>query len=269
MSYISIMLASDWTYPRFLDLPERPRKPRSTGLTHVLDRGVDAATAQAVLAARGELIDIWKVGWGTAYIDRALPAKLAMLADHDVNACLGGTLLELAWMRGRTAQLLAWAGEIGCPCIEVSRGTVEMALPDKHRLIRTAAENFTVYAEVGSKREDVTMPPAEWADEAVADLAAGASLVIAEGRASGTVGIYRPSGEVREEIVDALVAATGIGSVLFEAPRMSQQAWFIRVFGPDVNLGNIAPEEAISTETLRLGLRSDTMTLVGMPAESR
>jgi phosphosulfolactate synthase len=257
----------DWRDPGFLDLPELPRKPRATGLTHVLDPGLDTATARAALADRADFIDIWKIGWGTAYIDRALPDKLAMLADHGVRACLGGTLLELAWLQGRAAQLLAWAGRIGCPCVEVSRGTVPMTLTDKQHLIRTAAADFTVYAEVGSKHRDVTAPPADWAAEAAADLAAGAALVIAEGRASGTVGIYDPSGEVRAEIVDALTTATGLGSLLFETPRTAQQAWFIRAFGPEVNLGNIAPDEAISVETLRLGLRSDTMAAAA-PVES-
>jgi phosphosulfolactate synthase len=223
-----------------------------------LDPGIAAVSAEAILSNCGDFIDIWKIGWGTAYIDPALPAKLTLLAEHGIRACLGGTLLELAWTRGRPKELLAWAAEIGCPAVEVSRGTVEMTLADKHQLIRAAADDFTVYAEVGFKRETVTMSPTAWADEAAADLAEGASLVITEGRASGTVGIYHASGEVRTEIIDALVAKVEVDSLLFEAPRTPQQTWFIRKFGPNVNLGNIIPSEAISTETLRLGLRSDT-----------
>ncbi len=253
--------------PSFLDLPERPAKPRTTGLTHVLDRG--ATEAGAVLGAGGEFIDIWKIGWGTAYIDRALTAKLALLADHDVSACLGGTLLELAWLRRKTKELFAWAREAGFPCVEVSRGTVEMSLPDKQNLIRAAAEHFIVYAEVGFKRPDDLMPAAQWAREAAADVKAGASLVIAEGRASGNVGIYHESGEVRPDVVDALVEAVGVNQVLFEAPRPSQQAWFIRRFGPHVNLGNIALDDIVATETLRLGLRSDTLGITAAPTESR
>jgi phosphosulfolactate synthase len=244
--------------PGFLDLPERPAKPRTNGLTHVLDKGVPAPSAQGFLAAGGEFIDIWKIGWGTAYVDRSLPAKLALLAENDVTACLGGTLLEIAWMQGRTRELLDWAGEIGCPSVEVSRGTADMPAAEKHRLVEAAAEHFIVYAEVGSKRPGDVMGAGEWAAEAVADLDAGAAMVVAEGRESGTVGIYDETGSVRTGIVDALVSAAGLGSVLFEAPRKAQQAWFIRAFGPEVNLGNVALDEAVSVETLRLGLRSDT-----------
>jgi len=255
--------------PHFLDLPERPQKPRTTGLTHVLDRGVDLTTARAVIAAGGEFVDIWKIGWGIAYIDRALPEKLDLLAECDVSACLGGTLLELAWLQGRSAEYLDWAGALGCPCVEVSRGTAEMSLADKHRLIATAAERFIVYAEVGSKRPDAHTSPQEWADEAAGDLAAGAAVIIAEGRESGTVGIYRSSGEVRRDIVDALVSTVGVGSVLFEAPLKAQQAWFVRNLGSNVNLGNVALDEAVAVETLRLGLRSDTISVAHVPAEPR
>lgn len=248
--------------PGFLDLPERPAKPRTNGLTHVLDKGVPALSAEGLLAAAGEFIDIWKVGWGTAYVDRSLPAKLALLAQNDVTACLGGTLLEISWMQGRTAELFEWAGEIGCPAVEVSRGTAPMSATDKLELIKAAAEHFIVYAEVGSKRPGDVMGADQWAAEANADLDAGAAMVVAEGRESGTVGIYDETGSVRTEIVDSLVSAVGVGSVFFEAPRKAQQAWFIRTFGPEVNLGNVALDEAVSVETLRLGLRSDT---VGIP----
>jgi phosphosulfolactate synthase len=255
--------------PQFLELPERPQKPRTTGLTHVLDRGVDLTTARAVLAAGGEFVDLWKIGWGTAYIDRALPEKLDLLAECDVSACFGGTLLELAWCHGRAPEYLDWVGTVGCPCIEVSRGTAQMSVADKHRLISVAAERFIVYAEVGSKSPDDDAGPQEWADEAAGDLAAGAAMIIAEGRESGAVGIYRSTGEVRHDIVDALVSAVGAGSVLFEAPRKAQQAWFVRHLGSNVNLGNIALDEAVAVETLRLGLRSDTMSVAYIPAEPR
>jgi phosphosulfolactate synthase len=255
--------------PQFLDLPERPQKPRTTGLTHVLDRGVDLTTARAMLTAGGEFVDIWKIGWGIAYLDRALPQKLDLLAECDVSACLGGTLLELAWLQGKSTEYLDWASALGCPCVEVSRGTAEMSLADKHRLIATAAERFIVYAEVGSKRPDAHAAPQEWADEAAGDLAAGAALCIAEGRESGTVGIYVSSGEVRRDIIDALVSRVGVGSVLFEAPRKAQQAWFVRNLGTNVNLGNVALDEAVAVESLRLGLRSDTISVTRVPVEPR
>jgi phosphosulfolactate synthase len=245
--------------PMFLDLPHRQAKPRTVGLSHVLDKGVAPVTAAAVLDAGGGFIDIWKIGWGTAYIDTGLSEKLEMLAAHDVGACLGGTMLELAWSQGKAAECLAWAGDAGFPRVEVSRGTVGMSLSEKRELIEVAAQRFLVVSEVGSKDPGDQLTPDQWGLEAAADRDAGASLVVAEGRESGTVGIYEESGEVRHKVVDALISAVGASRVLFEAPRKEQQACFIREFGPDVNLGNIALEEAVSLETLRLGLRSDTM----------
>lgn len=243
----------------FLDLPYRTAKPRAAGLTHVLDKGVAPVTAAAVLDVAGEFIDIWKIGWGIAYVDNGLAAKLELLAAHDVGGCLGGTMLELAWRQGKAAECLAWAADVGFARVEVSRGTVDMTLTEKQELIELAARRFLVLSEVGSKDPGGSPSPEQWGLEAAADRDAGASLVVAEGRESGTVGIYRGSGTVRREIVDALIDAVGPSRVLFEAPRKEQQVWFIRELGPDVNLGNIALDEAVSLETLRLGLRSDTM----------
>lgn len=245
--------------PMFLDLPRRQAKPRTAGLSHVLDKGVSPVTAAAVLDAAGDFVDIWKIGWGTAYIDTGLSEKLEMLAANDVGACIGGTMLELAWSQGKAAECLAWAGDVGFPRVEVSRGTVAMSLAEKRELIELAAKRFLVVSEVGSKDPGDHLTPGQWALEARADRDAGAAIVVAEGRESGAVGIYEASGEVRRDVVDALISAVGMHSALFEAPRKEQQAWFIREFGPDVNLGNIALDEAVSLETMRRGLRSDTM----------
>jgi phosphosulfolactate synthase len=248
--------------PVFLELPDRSAKPRANGLTHVLDKGVAPAAAAALLDAAGDFIDIWKIGWGIAYVDTGLEAKLELLAAHDVGACLGGTLLELAWRQGKAAECLAWAADVGFVRVEVSRGSVDMTLAEKRELIELAARRFLVLSEVGAKDPASSPGPAEWGLEAAADREAGAALVVAEGRESGTVGIYERDGGVRTGVVDALVAAVGVSRVLFEAPRKEQQAWFVREFGPGVNLGNIPLEEAVSLETLRLGLRSDTMNHV-------
>ena len=222
--------------PRFLELPARSSKPRATGLTHVLDTGVPPTTAAAVLATGAGYVDVWKTGWGTAYVDPGLPEKMRLLAEADVAACLGGTLLEIAWAQGRAEECLAWADEVGFRYVEVSRGTVSMSLADKHDLI---------------------------------ELAAGAHLVVTEGRASGTVGTFDATGRVHEDIVAAVVDSVGLEHVIFEAPRLAQQAWFIRRFGPDVNLGNVGLEQLMTVETLRLGLRSDTVrwdtAVVGTP----
>lgn len=251
-------IIDDVTLPTFLILPERRQKPRDVGLTHVLDKGVSATTTESVLAAAGVHIDIWKFGWGTAYLDRALSHKLALLAEADVRACLGGTLLEIAWSRGKAEQCLEWAYEAGFGSVEVSRGVASMSLEDKHDLIGRAAEQFVVLSEVGRKDPHDDLTPEQWTCEVAGDLIAGARWVITEGRESGTVGVYRGDGTVREDVVAAAVRGGGVDVLLFEAPRKDQQAWFIRRFGPDVNLANIALDEALAVETLRLGLRADT-----------
>ncbi len=247
--------------PSFLSLPERSTKPRRAGLTHVLDNGRTVESTRSALTAAGDLIDVWKFGWGTAYLDNALGQKLELLRGAGVWSCLGGTLLEIAWAQGRSQECLDWAGEVGFDGIEVSRGVAPMTLADKHDLLRRAATSFVVLSEVGSKDPDQVLTAREWTDEVASDLAAGAHWVIAEGRESGTVGIYRSDGSVREDVVVAALAGGGAGKVLFEAPRKDQQAWLVRRLGPDVNLANIAADEVLALETLRLGLRADTCDL--------
>lgn len=249
------------TTPSFLTLPERRGKPRATGLTHVLDTGVSVVTTEAVLATAGEYVDLWKFGWGTAYLDKALPAKLDLLADADVQPCVGGTLLEIAWMQGKDGACLDWAHDVGFPCVEVSRGVAPMPRESKVDLIRRASARFVVLAEVGSKDPRAALDPAEWTAEVRGDLEAGARWVVAEGRESGTVGVYRADGSVREEIVAAVLRGAPVESVLFEAPGKDQQAWFINTFGAEVNLANVALDDALGLETLRRGLRADTCAL--------
>lgn len=244
--------------PGFLDLPARPGKPRRAGITHVIDAGLPPAQAAARLETSGDYIDVWKLGWGTAYLDPGLSAKLALLAGHGVLACPGGTLLEKAWAQGRAGAFLDWATDVGFPCVEVSAGIAPMSRADKDQLIAAAADRFIVLAEAGVKARGSALAPRQWADTVTRDLAAGATWILTEGRESGTVGIYTERGEVRGEVVDAVITAAGLESIVFEAPRQDQQAWFITRFGPEVNLANIAPEHALGLETLRLGLRADT-----------
>lgn len=248
--------------PDFLGLPAREDKPRAHGLTHVLDNGLPTEHVAAALGSAGAYVDVWKLGWGTAYVDPGLEEKLRLLAAHDVRACLGGTILEIAYACGKADECLAWAAEVGFPAVEVSHGTVRMAPGDKQDLVRRAARRFVVLSEVGRKREEDALAPSQWPEEAAADVDAGATLVVAEGRDSGTVGIYRDTGEVHEDIVTSLAERVGLSRVVFEAPRKDQQSWFIRRYGPDVNLGNVAAADALALETLRLGLRSDTASLV-------
>lgn len=249
------------TVPSFLNLPARSGKPRTAGVTHVLDKGAGVGAASGVLAAASDYIDVWKLGWGTAYVDPTLPAKLKVLAEQDVLSCLGGTLLEIAWSQGKADECLAWARDVGFGAVEVSRGVAVMTVAEKHALIRQSTSAFTVLSEVGRKDPREDLSEQEWVDEIGGDREAGAKWVIAEGRESGTVGLYHDDGTIRANIVAAAVGAAGVEGMLFEAPRKDQQAWFIHEFGPGVNLANVALDDAIPLETLRLGLRADTFGL--------
>lgn len=249
----------------FLELPSRAAKPRGAGLTHVMDQGIPPRAARDLLATTASWTDVWKMGFGTAYLDPTVSSKLSLLLDNQVRACVGGTLLEVAWLQAKADDCLAWAADLGFPLVEVSNGVCGMPSEEKRRLIVAAADRFTVVAEVGSKDPSAPVSPQLWALEMAADLDAGARWVIAEGRESGTVGLYRPDGSVREELVDALVQTVDVSAIIFEAPRRSQQAWFIRQFGPDVNLANIQPTSVLALEALRAGLRADTFSHVAAP----
>ena len=218
-------------------------------------------TVTDLLDSAAAHIDIWKFGWGTAYVDPTVSAKLELLRSRDVLTCLGGTLLEIAWSQGRATECLAWARDVGFAAVEVSRGVAAMSVPEKHALIGQAAASFVVLSEVGRKDAHEVLSEQEWADEMAGDHRAGARWVIAEGRESGSVGLYHDDGTVRPNIVAALVAETGPDAVLFETPRKDQQTWFIHEFGPEVNLANVALDDVIPLETLRLGLRADTFEL--------
>lgn len=248
--------------PGFLQLPDRALPPRSSGLTHVLDTGLPLPALEALPPAVTGLIDVWKFGWGTAYLDPDIAAKVDVLTGLGIRACVGGTLLEVAWHQGRAPECLDWAGRIGLPCVEVSNGAVPMPVAEKRRLISTATDRFEVLSEVGSKDPAAVVTADAWAEEAAADVTAGASWIVTEGRESGTVGLFAPDGTAREHVVEALVDAVGLRMLLFEAPGKSQQAWFIRRFGTNVNLGNIPVRDVLGLEALRCGLRADTVSLL-------
>jgi phosphosulfolactate synthase len=243
----------------FLDLPERSLKPRERGLTHVLDKGLSTAQVDGLMEVAGGAVDIVKLGWGTALVTGNLEAKLARYRAHDVPVCLGGTLTEIALRDGRLDGLIAWCRELGIGHVEVSDGTIALEPERKREIVTRLSREFVVFSEVGSKDDQQIMAPYRWVEEIQAELAAGAWKVIAEARESGTAGIFRPDGEVRMGLIDEIAHAIDPGQLIFEAPQRAQQVWFLRRFGREVNLGNIAPEDVLSLETLRLGLRSDTM----------
>jgi phosphosulfolactate synthase len=242
----------------FLTLPERAAKPRSKGVTHVIDRGLPVSTLESLLDLAGPHIDFVKFGWGTAYVSRHIRAKVVACREANVATCLGGTLLELATVQAKMREFVRWTDSIGFDAVEVSEGTVEFGASIRAGLIEAMARDFIVLAEVGSKDAEAPVLPGEWAAQMEADLDSGATFVLAEGRESGTVGLYHPDGRVREPLVSALTARVPVDRIIFEAPTAAQQKWFVRHLGVDVNLGNVPTDEVIALETLRRGLRADT-----------
>jgi phosphosulfolactate synthase len=241
-----------------LQLPERTSKPRQEGITHVLDRGLSVADIDGLVEVAGDYIDVVKLGWGTAVATGNLEAKLARYREHGITVMFGGTLTELAIAQNRLDKLVAWLHELELEHIEVSDGTINIEHDRKLELISRLSQEFTVFSEVGSKDDTRIMAPYRWVEQIQSELEAGAWKVIAEARESGSVGIFRHDGEVRMGLIDEIVHAIAADRILFEAPRKDQQVWFVRRFGPDVNLGNITPEDVLSLETVRVGLRSDT-----------
>jgi phosphosulfolactate synthase len=243
---------------QLLDLPDRAAKPRQVGITHVLDRGLSVADVDGLIEVAGEFVDLVKLGWGTAVATGNLEAKLARYRDHGIPVVLGGTLTELAIAQNRLDRLILWLHELGLGHIEISDGTITLEHERKLELIERLSSEFIVLSEVGSKDDTRIMAPFRWVEQIETELAAGAWKVIAEARESGTVGIFRHDGEVRMGLIDEIAHAIAPDKILFEAPRKDQQVWFVRRFGADVNLGNVIPEDVLSLETIRLGLRSDT-----------
>ena len=230
---------------------------RDGGLTHVLDKGLGPRAWEDVLETCGDYIDIVKLGWGTAWVTTNLERKLEVLRGKPV--VIGGTFFEVVYARGKLDEYKTWLSGHGIGHVEISDGTVEIPRERKLELIADFARDFTVLSEVGSKDSEVVFAPYEWVDWIREELAAGAWKVITESRESGTAGIFRPSGEMRTGLVDEIAHSIDFHDVVWEAPTKGSQAWFVKHFGPEVNLGNIPPEEVIPLETLRLGLRGDTL----------
>jgi phosphosulfolactate synthase len=243
-----------------LDLPARTAKPRDVGITALMDRGLSLAEVDGLMEVAGSAVDIVKLGFGTAAATENLEPKLARYRDHGVPVVLGGTLTEIAIVQDRVDRYVAWVRELGLQLIEVSDGSITLEHADKLALIgRLVDQGFTVMSEVGSKDTTQIMAPYRWVEQIQAELAAGAWKVICEGRETGTAGIARPDGELRQGLIDEIAHAVDPAKVVFEAPQKDQQVVLIRRFGSDVNLGNIPPSEVLPLETMRLGLRNDTM----------
>jgi phosphosulfolactate synthase len=240
-------------------------EPRTAGLTHVLDKGLGPRAWEDVLDTSGPYIDIVKLGWGTAYVTPNLRRKLDVLRDKRV--VIGGTFFEAVCARGKVDEYKRWLEELGLTHVEVSDGCIDLPRERKLELIADLARDFTVLSEVGSKDPSVEPDADEWAAWIREELEAGAWKVITEARESATSGVFTSTGEMRTEVVFQVVESAGLDEIVFEAPTKAAQAWFVKQFGPEVNLGNIPPDEVIPLETLRLGLRADTLKEVLLGGE--
>jgi phosphosulfolactate synthase len=233
-------------------------KPHS-GITHVIDKGLGPRAWEDVLDTAGRFIDIVKLGWGTAYVTQNLGRKLDVLRAAGKPVVIGGTFLEAVIAQDKVDEYKQWLNELGITHVEVSDGVIDLPRERKLELIAELARDFTVLSEVGSKDSEAVFAPYQWVEWIKEELAAGAWKVIMEGREGGTAGIYRPTGEMRTGLVDEIAHEVAISSLIFDAPTKSAQAWFVRHYGSSVNLGNIPTDEVIALETLRLGLRADTL----------
>ncbi|MBX2814533.1 MAG: phosphosulfolactate synthase [Saprospiraceae bacterium] len=242
-----------------LSLPARPSKPRETGVTMILDSGTGLRTIRDYLEIGHSYADYVKLGWGTSVVSHRLEEKIALYREFEIPVCIGGTLFEVAYAQQKFPEFLQRACDLGVQMVEISDGTIDLEESEKLRCIETAAAKLRVISEYGSKDEATVRAPHYWVSGMKNELGAGAWKVIAEGRESGTSGLYRGTSELRTGLVEEIVDSIPQEKILWEAPQKGQQAWFIKEFGNEVNLGNIALKDIIPLETLRLGLRGDTL----------
>ena len=240
------------------NIPDRPPKPRESGLTMVMDKGLSCRQAEDFLEVAADKTDIIKLGFGTSTVTPSLNRKLEIYQEANIPVYFGGTLFEAYVIRNQFDDYKRLLNKYNITHAEVSDGSMEISEDQKCEYISSLAKDFTVLSEVGSKDAEKIIPPYKWIAMMKAEIAAGAWKVIAEARESGTVGIFRNSGEIRSGLIEEILQHIPLDTILWEAPQKVQQVWFLTLYGHNVNLGNIAPHEIIPLETLRLGLRGDT-----------
>jgi phosphosulfolactate synthase len=242
-------------------IPERTAKPRKSGLTMVMDKGLSLGEAENFLSVAGGHTDLIKLGFGTSFVTPNLRKKIELYQAHGIPVYFGGTLFEAFLIRNQLEDYMAICKDYKIDLIEVSDGSITIPHAEKCGYIEKIAKFATVLSEVGSKDAAHIIPPYKWIEQMSAELSAGSTYVIAEAREAGNVGIYRGSGEVREGLVQEILTKIPAEKILWEAPQKAQQLYFLELVGCNVNLGNIAPSEVIPLETMRIGLRSDTFDL--------
>jgi phosphosulfolactate synthase len=240
------------------NVPERTQKPREKGFTMVMDKGLSVRQAEDFLSVAGDHVDIVKLGWATSYVTKNLDEKLKVYRDAGIPFYFGGTLFEAFIARNQFDDYRKLLDRYDAPYAEVSDGSIELDHDKKCEYIVELTKQVIVLSEVGSKDEEKIIPPYKWIELMQKELDAGAWKVIGESRESGNVGLFRSTGEVRSGLVQEILTKIPFEKIIWEAPQKAQQVYFIKLMGANVNLGNIAPEELIPLETIRLGLRGDT-----------
>jgi phosphosulfolactate synthase len=243
---------------KLLHIPKREKKPRKNGLTMMMDKGLCANEAKNFVDSSADFTDFVKFGFGTALINNELKKKIRIYRQGKLQPYFGGTLFELFYIRNQMDDFRRFLDKFKLELVEISDGS--MAIPHEKKLeaIQKLAKHYTIISEVGSKVKGVDIPPDKWVSMMKSELQAGSWKVIAEARESGTIGIYNEDGSANKELISDIVNHLQTDDILWEAPNKNQQAYFIKLLGPNVNLGNIAPNEVVSLEALRLGLRGDT-----------
>lgn len=239
-------------------LPKRTERPRNNGVTMMMDKGLSVRQAEDFCDANAEFTDIVKFGFGTSMITNKLEEKIKIYRDAGMRCYFGGTLFEAFVARGKYKEFLKFLDKYKMELAEVSDGSIIIPHDEKLKYIADMAKHRVVMSEVGSKDSGILISPAKWIKMMTTELEAGSWKVIAEGRESGTVGIFRPNGTAHTILINKIINKVKPEDILWEAPKKLQQVWFIKLFGANVNLGNIAPNEVIPLECLRLGLRGDT-----------
>ena len=240
------------------NIPERPVKPRQSGLTMVMDKGLSLRQVEDFIEIAGVHTDIVKLGWATSYVTPNLKEKLALYRSAGIPTYFGGTLFEAFAIRNQFDDYRRVLEEFGMEYAEISDGSISLAHSKKCEYIKKLSKQVTVITEVGSKEEGIIIHPNKWIEMIGKELQCGAWKVIAEARESGTVGIYRPSGKAHVVLINKIIAKISPDKIIWETPNKTGQTYFVKLLGANANLGNIAPNEVLALESLRIGLRSDT-----------
>ncbi len=239
-------------------LPQRTVSPRKNGVTMVMDKGISLRQAEDFLSSSSDYVDFVKLGFGTSIVSKNVKEKIKLYKDAGIKVYVGGTLFEAFVIRNKFDDYLKYISDFGLDCAEVSDGSIELEHDKKCEYITKLAKEYTVLSEVGSKEEGVIIHPARWIKMMENELKAGAFKVIAEARESGTVGIFHKNGSAHTMLINRIVNKVKIENIIWETPQKSQQVYFLKMFGCNVNVGNIGVDDVIPLETLRLGLRGDT-----------